>query len=366
MLPFFILYAFLLFLTAIDLSIGNQSARTVRTLLLIFCGFAVGFLAGFRWKVGTDWDNYLYFYSSLKLLPLFNTGFEIGYELLARLNYLFFPEQYTAMLLSTVFIIIFFTYSGIKRYSTFPVLSVFLLLSYSINSSGFGYRQDIAIAILFWSFVFIEKRKFIPFVLTVLLAFTIHQTSVIFLGAYWIYSIRWNLRNLLIMFVIVGLLIFAISKLQAIIGMVGTESAVSKFSVYSEQSPEEAAKSLRGNPYAIISKAIISRLLFIILTVPFVKYGENEDPVYNGMFNMIIFGVILYALLSPVNIVFSRVSRYFDIFQITLLPLGYSKTKRGYRMLFIVVLLSYSIFKYITIILASDEIYTPYHFFWSF
>lgn len=366
MATFFIVYILILAVSIIDLSIGIKQANQIRIVLLLFCGSLILLIAGLRWDVGTDWSNYQGYYSFLKILPIFQSGFEVGYELFARFIHSFFPDNYTAMLFSTALIIILFTYTNTLRYSPFPIFSIFLLFSYSINSSGFGYRQDIAIAILFWSFQFIEKRKLILFVITIVIAMTFHQTAIAFLPAYWIYKIKW--KALPIMIVLGCLIIFLIglSNINTIINAFGTDMIVEKTQIYKTQSTEELALSVGGNPLLILIKAIISRSLFILLSIWFVSYSaDKKDDKYNGIVNIIIVGLLLFSILSSISLVFSRISRYYDIFQILLLPLAYSKANGKYKYIILLIIILYSIVKFISIIFTSKGIYIPYKYVWS-
>jgi len=74
----------------------------------------------------------------------------------------------------------------IYRYSRLPWLSFSMLIAFSYFEYSFGIlRQLLAISILLWAVPFIEKRRrLLPFLLLVLLAFTVHRTAIVFLVLY--------------------------------------------------------------------------------------------------------------------------------------------------------------------------------------
>ena len=113
------------------------------------------YFAGFRWETGTDWNNYIFYFRTVDQLK--SDVPVLVYELLARtIKFIF--GNYQFMLLITAALIITFTYKTISEFSPYPLFSVFLLYTYSLNSGGFGYRQDIAIALCFsLYFLFINE-----------------------------------------------------------------------------------------------------------------------------------------------------------------------------------------------------------------
>ncbi len=107
------------------------------------------------------------------------------------------------LLFLVALIICFFTFRFIYKYS--PNIYLSALLFVTLGFYGFsltGFRQSIAISLCLWAYDFAKKRKIIPFVLIVLLAGTIHQTSIIFLCVYALGWFKLNAKDLLIVFFI--------------------------------------------------------------------------------------------------------------------------------------------------------------------
>lgn len=77
----------------------------------------------------------------------------------------------------------------------FVSVLILLVLFYGFTLSGL--RQTVALAICFIAYHFAEKRKRLPFVLLILLAFVFHSSALIFLPAYWIMELKLGWKHLI-------------------------------------------------------------------------------------------------------------------------------------------------------------------------
>ena len=81
----------------------------------------------------------------------------------------------------------------ISKKSSLPFLSVVIYMGLPVFLMQYsGLRQNIAIAITVLSMKFVEEKKIVYFVLTILLATLFHKTAIIFLVAYPMYHIGLN------------------------------------------------------------------------------------------------------------------------------------------------------------------------------
>jgi hypothetical protein len=358
MIIYFIVFGILLILTSLDLFfLGSKLGSKSKLFLLSIAGILLLLFSGLRWNTGTDWDNYLKLFNDLDNLPLGETGFEIGYEYLVRFSVLVF-NSYTGTLFTVSFIIIFFTYYNLSKYSPYPLLSVLLLFSYSINSSGFGYRQDIAIAILFFSFSFIQKRKLFWFTISIVLATTIHQSAILFFPAYWVYRFKWNRQNIIILSITILASLYIVNSLSSFLFLFESRGS-SKLHFYIESGFEDSFLP-RDNPYLILLRGIVSRIIFIIIAIIyFVKRKDNDDKIV-GVFNLYFFSVLIFLVLGQVSYVFTRFARYYEIFQILLFPLIIKASPKRLKLFFVIIIIIYSTYKFSNIILNDKDIYVPY------
>lgn len=353
MTPYFLVYAIISMFAIFDFSIEQ---RKVKTLLMFLLGIFFICFAGFRWDVGTDWEQYLYFFDVVDLSSIGQAGHEFFYEILLRISKNIF-DNYTAMLFLTACIIVYFTYSGIKKYSVYPILSILILYSYSINSSGFGYRQDIAIAIVFFAFRYIQERKLIKFLVWIFIATLFHQTAIIFTCAYWVYNFKWNIKYFMILVVSTVLVYILMSKLDFIAGLY-TQSAQGKLDYYMDNKDETFGA---GDANTVLIRGIFNRifLLVIPLIVIFTRKDEKVEEL-KKLYNIFLFGFIFFIVFGSVAVVFLRFTRYFDIFQILVIPLALRLSAPKHRFPLLILLIIYLFIKFLLVIINDNDIYVPY------
>lgn len=348
------LVLYLSFFSFANFDLFLAGRKRIVTLFLMAClGFAIIIVAGMRWETGTDWHSYLYYFNMIDNRPFGASGMEIGYELLVR-TFKFFIADLTPFLFFCATFIVSLTYYTLFKHSKFPLFSLFLLISYSMVGSGFGVRQDLSIALTLFSITYIVERSFMKFAFVMFLAALIHKSSLIFFPAYFLYTFQWNVLKTLLIGTFVLLCVFLSENLMQTFGPLVSEHKAER---YLEQGFEMITVE---NPYVSLAKGLAGRVLFFIIGVSFVTYGEDKDDFYNGLFNLYVFGVIIYTIFSPINLIFSRLARPYDIFQILLIPLAYYQARRSVKIVIIIVVFAFSILKFSTAMRADDGVYIPY------
>lgn len=109
----------------------------------------------------------------------------------------------------------------IHKKSKLPLLSWIIFLGLPVSLMFFsGLRQSVAISITMLSMYWIEKKKPIPFILTILLAWLFHKSAILFLIAYPMYYVNLtDLQKLIfallipVVFVLKGPLFAVLSKI---------------------------------------------------------------------------------------------------------------------------------------------------------
>lgn len=353
-----IAYFFIYFLTSIFslIDLATKSKFIKNSLLYILAVIFIIF-SSIRWSVGTDWSPYLYFFEVVKNVPVGEAGYEVLYELLQRFVQLF-SYNYTSMLLFTAVIIIFFTYFTVRQYSYYPAISILMLYAYSINSSGFGYRQDIAIAICFFSFNFIFKRKLISFIISVVIASLFHQSAIVFIFAYWYYDIRWTRRYLITLIISIFIGYLASSQLEIISGLY-SDNAQGKITEYLENPNQTYGE---GSSPLIRFITGLSNRLFLLFLPLFIIYKNPHPQVDNlkKLYNLFLLGFIFYIVFGSVSTVFIRFSRYYDMFQILVIPMTLYIAPPKKRIVLFLFLLAYVTFKFCIVMFFDNGVYIPY------
>ena len=354
MIPYFVIFFICFNLAIFDISLNNKA---LKRLFLLFFGIIIVFFAGLRWETGTDWENYLAAFNNISNINFGESGYELFYEILVRISSQF-SGNFTFFLFLTAIIIYSSSYFILTKFSPYPIFSLLLLLSYSLNSSGFGYRQDLAIAITLFSFYFISRSNFWLFFISVIVATFLHQSAIVFLPAYWVSKFNWNKKSIIIMLLISIGSYFLISKFQDI-ALLFSDSAAVKVLNYSEMSPEEKLMG-NGDSIVILVRGLLNRLLLLIPPLLIINKWINRDQNLIQVFNLVLFSVFLFILLYPLGYVFLRFTRYYEIFHIILIPLSISFSSRKSKVLLITFYLAYCIFKFFFVITTDTGIYVPY------
>ena len=202
---FFILAAFLYLPTKRSMYKKIDLCYLVITFLVLFVLHAFknpwtlldtpAYVEGFVEASETDWS--ILISEGFKLRDLkAEPGWVIMNKLLSMIS-----SDSLILFLVTSFVILLGYFYAIKNYSNIVWLGVILFLLICFTRSLFVLRQFLAMAITLFACKYVVERKPIPFLLLLTLAFTMHQTAIIFLPVYLLYGIK---NNKTLTYVLVG------------------------------------------------------------------------------------------------------------------------------------------------------------------
>jgi hypothetical protein len=317
--------------------------------------FALSFI---RWKTGTDWMAYYYFFMHSPPWGDFG-GFE---PLFASLNTLVkhFSDNYTILLFTLALILFYYQSKGIIWFSKYPITSLFILMGISFGNILFA-RQTISVAILFYSVKFIEGKKLLRFCTFVLFASLIHQTSIIFLFAWSVYYLKIS-RKAMFLYVLVSIgLSFIVILLFKFIDSILVSGIIKyKISQYFSESGSESSGS-SYSVWTIILKGFANKLLILFIGFYLLSNVRNRLQELQGYVNLFWFGTIIYFSTVSVSVVLVRFSYAFDIFQIIIIPFLFDVCKNNItRILILGVLLIYLAIRMNIGINNYYEFFVPY------
>ena len=319
---------------------------------------AVFFVLGFmRWEVGTDWDSYLLMFETFEyddywlIEPLYSIILVFARHL---------THHYTYALLFFSLILFFFQTRGLQKISVLPVVSLFALVGMSF-ANVFFVRQSIAQAILLFSIYYIQQRKLFSFLLCIVLAMGFHNSSIVFIPAYWLFTLNLSKKQILI-FTFAS--IFLSNMVESFLGGIGSglgENILYKINSYVVEKHEDDNTSLSVLEMTV--KAIANRFIFYV--IGFYLYDKaKDDPSFKhikSFFVLYVIGTILFFLLNPISNVLSRACRYYDVAQIFLISyfFAYQIKKKNVSLFFIILLLflALKLYMYIT----GYDCYIPYN-----
>jgi len=159
------------------------------SIIFIFIIFLIlATVAGLRWRVGTDYGGYAlnYRFYQITFLDSIKSYNEPGIHIIAVISKYIYDDYATMFFLASFITILLFTYT-ITKYSNHYLLSFFLLVFIGSWHGTFnGVRQYIACAIVFASLSYIINRKFIIYLLCILIAASFHISAISMIVLYFI------------------------------------------------------------------------------------------------------------------------------------------------------------------------------------
>lgn len=363
-----ILYLFIFFvaliLAILEILSNSKKFSNLFFTLIILIFFILSFI---RWETGTDWEAYYNYFKTIEVPwnHIFddNSGFELGYVILNHLAKSV-SDSYTIMLLIEGIILYLFTYISIPKLSHYPIFSV--LTFYSMSLGGiFFIRQTIAMSILTYSVVQIINKRKTTFIVLVILATLIHRTSIIFLLAYPIFYKQYSLKRILLLIFISITIGFIFSKLLLIfIGNLGLGFISAKINTYLDAGSEENYTTFSST--GVLIRGLINRSFLIFIYMYMLNKIRANDIILNGLINLNLFGMILYTILTPIAFSLGRLSAFFDILQIFILPYLFKNHSLRTKGSLLTLISIYLLFRLYTAVAAFPDAYIPYTTFFTY
>ena len=257
--------------------------------------------------MGADTGGYLRFFSEMVNTPwsrIFIVNdktyeFEAGFVLFEKIATLFTqnPKIYQ-VIYSAIYLVSVVTFANRIEKRNFSFLFFFATIGlYTFMFTGV--RQCLAMSILLWSYPYIKKRKLLPFLLILALAFSFHKSAILFIAAYFIYNRRLIWQNSILYAVFAALAYLNIGIIQE---------------WFNDALDYDYGVESTGN--GIIFFAVIAVITAFALFVVF--YYKQQTPEFTGFINIGIITFILWCL-RLVTRVAERPSYYFMFFSAAML-----------------------------------------------
>lgn len=200
MWPYWLMYAF----PAVVALSSNSRERSWPPWILLGVVFTI--CIGFRYQVGGDWGNYLPHYDkeigrSFSDPITGDPGYVLLNRLMAQLDWKIYGVNLACGLIFTIGLIVFCR--GLYR----SWLGFALAVPYLVVVVAMGYtRQGVALGLIFLGLAYLEKGRFIPYMLFIAVAALFHKTAVIMapLGIF-LYRHGWLYRIIAVTLVAAGL-----------------------------------------------------------------------------------------------------------------------------------------------------------------
>ena len=298
------------------------------TVLLFLLVIILSLVAGCRSpQLGTD--NIVYYdtfkvacNSDLNTVLLFNqsklesfeTGFMILVWVISRLGDSFFWFCFiTSLITNSLFIIGMKYYEDRYSFTLEVICYLFLFYCPFINYV----RQGVALGICFFAWRYVDSKKWLKYLLLIILASTIHIGSIISLPIYYILSrnkdIKFDKKTVLI---ILGVLAVVVGGPKL---MASALEYASGLGIRSWTLQKYARRFLEWGRYSFIPTHLLQVLPQLVLATLVYRKHINKDRTFVSLYLMIIIQ-FMFILMGSVYQNFSRIGLFYGIANILMIP----------------------------------------------
>lgn len=262
------------------------------------------FLVGMRdLTVGTDTEGYIRSFMSMgeyhsleESVQSFST--ENGWIAMNWLLYRLHPHYWFLFTFAGLCCIGCALYA-IEKESQAKLLSLFIYITLGFYLFGFAaMRQSLALSVFFVAFIFLQKRSFIKYAITVLIGSLFHQTLLVALPLYFVFNIKFSKKYLTL--IAIGSLFVGMYLNQLLSYSATIEE---RYAVYMEY---KGGGEMLALFYTIITLFFLSQRHTIM---------SHRLQFYDTCLNMLTSGTMIY-LIVVFSGVYSEVTRLAMYFQI--------------------------------------------------
>lgn len=352
-MAFILILGFFIFITG--------SGKRKKKLYVIVSFTSIFLISGLRgYTVGTDTVNYQQLFILVSNVDFSNifvwSRTEPGYLLLTKILSIVTIEPQAITILNSAIIVfgialfVFYNSDNVCI-STFLFLATFYFCA-SLNIS----RQFIAVALICNSFYFFKRGKIKTFIAIVLLASLFHISSIVFIFAIFLKHIKPKA----ISFILITLISFAISLIVIQFNYI-LMSLLSHYEVYIGTS-YFLEKSVRGAIIIWFCQLCLAcfSIYFISKDSSKMEKAEKEELFYLSVF--MVFSVTIGIIGTKIYI-FNRISNYFGIFMIILIPKILNKFKNFSKLFYLLLIFLMTLYYYYMLNTGTEGV-VPYKFFW--
>ncbi len=367
MIPYLFIFFLILSLVYIDVHSERFTNVERRTAFLVVTA-TIALFVGFRDMIG-GYDVYVYgevfdvlpaltglrpFLESVRInnanLPQI---LEPGFLVLNGIVKIFTDNRYIYFLILSIlsYGCIFLSF---RKYMPFLFFAIFIFSCKFLLMSFVYVRQMLAMSIVWLSIPFILKRDLLKFCALMLLAYLIHNSSLIFFPIYFIGLKKINplLINLaLLTFLIIG----ASSLFTDILGEVGETMNIQKALIY-------ASKQLGGINYFYALEA--SGLAFLLYRNREFFYREKASTLFYNI-SLAYVGVTLFTLRDATGVRFVWYFMIGMIYVVSMLPYVYSWRPQLKAFLFVGILCYFTALHFRLLLIWDGGDMIPYQTFLS-
>ena len=315
-----------------------------------FAYFPTIFIIGARSKLG-DTAGYISSFEGLNVEGGLTDNLSErnpGYDLLMRAFKKFISDRPEMWMIFLTFLSFAFLLAALSRYSPSLFLSTFIFfgsteISYSFN----GARQFLVICMMIYALKYIEQKKIVKYILLCIAAYTVHQTALIIIPAYFVVRGKvFNKKMMIVLFATFAATLFSSTFIEYLNDWFIEESVYAHY--------YEGIVSDEGiNIFRVFVAAVPMILCFVYKK----RIDALNDERLNICANMSIlgFGVSLFASTSGGDLL-GRLAEYYLIYNTLTYPILLKKviSKSVYPIVLTGLLVGYFFFYFYQFVIVWD------------
>lgn len=353
----FFYYGIILYVVVISMLFNDFSPKDKKIIVYLTMPVLWAVSAFRNINIGNDTVEYIRVFELVKNnnnILLFADRYELGYLILNKATSIFFNNPESILVVTST--IIYFGYSRfILKFSKDPGFSVllFIIMGYFTQSLNL-IRFQLACVFLLLAYEMLMSNKIKSYLSFVIIAFLFHKTAIVFLIAYPLSKLKLNKKNLIRT---------TIGTMIAYVYLVPIMNYLSEllnyYNNYSDSSYSESGIKIASVLFLFLTAVLLLLVYFIRKNnINFLKYNTNED----SMTFLLFIGACLLFISFKFTLL-DRVSDYFRIYSIVLIPNMMIYINDKYKRLFIsllIILLFLASFLFINIYRPNWNHIYPY------
>lgn len=338
---------------------ANLPKRISNTLVIVIF-FILTLIGGLRYDVGRDYHSYERLFTER---PWVENEYDkaerdIGFmAVVDGLNALEVESWVVFLFFSAMTFLVFL--KAFKKFQNLIMLGLFFFITLGFFFYTFnGIRQMFALMMMFLSMRFVQDRRIIPFIVSILIGASIHKSLIIFLPFYFFIN-KPLFKGDLWIFIGITSVFLGVALSLVFSSFIGAINVITESVEFGYSSAIN--KSSAGSFMSMLSPIFLSKVIIGLTIIYFKDKLVSRFPLSIPFVNMSVMGSLIYNVFSQVQFV-SRFNTYFQFMNVITLAFLITLWVEKGQIYHITAIIIYSLAFYFLIIFQGDSGSAPYQF----
>lgn len=318
-----------------------DSTPKKRFAYIFTCGTFIFIIMAFRSRYAgsPDTDTYCKLFDAVKELPSFTLVMEseeIGstFFLFSEILFYFYVwiltrifSHYQVLIIISSLITVLCVSNFIYKNSKNTMISLIAFIAFGLFTFSMnGMRQVLAMSICLLGYEFVKKRKFLPFLFTILIAALFHKSALFFIIIYFLPLLKYNYKTLILFAICFVLLVLFGNRIASIFGLMSGKD-------YASYVPTDTGGYM----------TVLIYVLSIALTFLYCSKQLKEDSWLRTLLFTCIIGFMLYISRYFISQAYERISYYFMYPSIILIPTAIESLDKENKKIYTVLVVTFAL-----------------------